>query len=41
MIEGLLAAMDELGRKPVCASSCCSGNGRHFQAGADLNGSAR
>ncbi len=36
VIEGLLAAMDELGAKPGLRVLVLKGNGRHFQAGADL-----
>ena len=36
MIEGLLAAMDELATKPQLRVVVLKGNGRHFQAGADL-----
>jgi methylglutaconyl-CoA hydratase len=36
MIAGLLAAMDDLGSKPGLRVVLLSGNGRHFQAGADL-----
>jgi methylglutaconyl-CoA hydratase len=36
MIEGLLAAMDELGGRPGLRAVLLDGNGRHFQAGADL-----
>jgi len=36
MIEGLLAAMDELVAKPGLRVVVLEGNGRHFQAGADL-----
>jgi methylglutaconyl-CoA hydratase len=36
MIDGLLAAMDELGSKPKLRLVLFKGNGRHFQAGADL-----
>ncbi len=36
LIQGLLAAMDELGRKPRLRVVVLKGNGRHFQAGADL-----
>ena len=36
MIDGLLSAMDELGGKPGLRVVLLSGNGRHFQAGADL-----
>jgi methylglutaconyl-CoA hydratase len=35
LIQGLLAAMDELGRKPLRVV-VLKGKGRHFQAGADL-----
>jgi methylglutaconyl-CoA hydratase len=36
VIEGLLAAMDELGAKPGLRVVVLQGSGRHFQAGADL-----
>lgn len=36
MIDGLLAAMDELGTKPQLRLVVLKGAGRHFQAGADL-----
>jgi methylglutaconyl-CoA hydratase len=36
LIHGLLAAMDELGRKPQLRVVVLKGNGKHFQAGADL-----
>jgi len=36
MIAGLLAAMDDLGKRPALRVVLLSGNGRHFQAGADL-----
>jgi methylglutaconyl-CoA hydratase len=36
LIGGVLAAMDELGRKPTLRVVVLKGNGRHFQAGADL-----
>jgi methylglutaconyl-CoA hydratase len=36
LINGLLAAMDELSRKPLLRVVVLKGNGRHFQAGADL-----
>ncbi len=36
LIEGLLTAMDELGGKPQLRVVVLRGNGRHFQAGADL-----
>jgi methylglutaconyl-CoA hydratase len=36
LIHGLLAAMDELGRQPLLRVVVLMGNGRHFQAGADL-----
>src|ERR1700731_2977785 len=35
LIDGVLAAMDELGKKPVRVV-VLKGNGKHFQAGADL-----
>jgi methylglutaconyl-CoA hydratase len=36
LIGGVLAAMDELGRQPNLRVVVLKGNGRHFQAGADL-----
>jgi methylglutaconyl-CoA hydratase len=36
LIQGVLAAMDELGKKPNLRVVVLKGNGRHFQAGADL-----
>jgi methylglutaconyl-CoA hydratase len=36
LIQGLLAAMDELGKKRELRVVVLKGNGRHFQAGADL-----
>jgi methylglutaconyl-CoA hydratase len=36
MIEGLLAAMDDLGGRDGLRAVLLTGNGRHFQAGADL-----
>jgi methylglutaconyl-CoA hydratase len=36
MIHGLLAAMDGLGARPDVRVVLLKGNGRHFQAGADL-----
>jgi methylglutaconyl-CoA hydratase len=36
LIQGLLAAMDELASKPQLRVVVLRGNGRHFQAGADL-----
>jgi methylglutaconyl-CoA hydratase len=36
LIGGVLAAMDELGRKPNLRMVVLKGNGKHFQAGADL-----
>src|SRR5256885_13498944 len=36
LINGVLAAMDELGRKPSLRVVVLKGNGKHFQAGADL-----
>ena len=36
MIEGLLSAMDELAAKPGVRVVVLQGNGKHFQAGADL-----
>jgi methylglutaconyl-CoA hydratase len=44
LIHGLHAAMDALGREPRLRAVVLRGNGRHFQAGADLawiNGVAR
>ncbi len=35
-IEGLLKAMDDLGTKPGLRAILLRGNGKHFQAGADL-----
>jgi len=37
LIGGVLAAIDELGRKPGLRVVVLNGNGKHFQAGADLN----
>ncbi|MGH6716771.1 MAG: enoyl-CoA hydratase-related protein [Bradyrhizobium sp.] len=37
LLDGVLAAMDELGRKPQLRVVVLKGNGKHFQAGADLN----
>ncbi len=37
MVEGLHAAMDALGAETGLRAVLISGNGRHFQAGADLN----
>jgi len=37
LIGGVLAAMDELSRKPKLRVVVLNGNGKHFQAGADLN----
>ena len=36
LINGVLAAMDELGKKPHLRVVVLKGNGKHFQAGADL-----
>jgi methylglutaconyl-CoA hydratase len=36
LIDGVLAAMDELGGKPDLRIVVLRGNGKHFQAGADL-----
>ena len=36
LIDGMLSAMDELGRKPLLRVVVLKGNGKHFQAGADL-----
>jgi methylglutaconyl-CoA hydratase len=36
LIQGVLAAMDELGKKPSLRVVVLKGHGRHFQAGADL-----
>jgi len=36
LIQGLLATMDELGRRRELRVVVLKGNGRHFQAGADL-----
>jgi methylglutaconyl-CoA hydratase len=36
MIDGLLAAMDHLGRQPGLRAVLLRGAGKHFQAGADL-----
>jgi methylglutaconyl-CoA hydratase len=36
LIGGVLAAMDDLGRKPGLRLVVLKGNGKHFQAGADL-----
>ena len=36
LINGVLAAMDDLGKKPHLRLVVLKGNGRHFQAGADL-----
>lgn len=36
LIAGVLAAVDELGRKPNLRVVVLRGNGKHFQAGADL-----
>jgi methylglutaconyl-CoA hydratase len=36
LIQGVLSAMDELAKKPLLRVLMLRGNGRHFQAGADL-----
>jgi len=36
LIDGVLAAMDDLGSKPQLRVVVLKGNGKHFQAGADL-----
>jgi methylglutaconyl-CoA hydratase len=36
LINGVLAAMDELGKQPLLRVAVLKGNGKHFQAGADL-----
>ena len=36
MIDGLLAALDALGKAPGLRAVVLKGNGKHFQAGADL-----
>jgi methylglutaconyl-CoA hydratase len=36
LIHGLLSAMDELGKQPHLRVVALKGNGKHFQAGADL-----
>jgi methylglutaconyl-CoA hydratase len=36
LIKGVLSAMDELGDKPSLRVVVLKGNGKHFQAGADL-----
>ena len=36
LIQGLLDAMDELGAHPELRALLLRGNGKHFQAGADL-----
>src|SRR6201987_6011273 len=36
LIHGVLGAMDELGTKPSLRVVVLKGNGKHFQAGADL-----
>ena len=36
LIDGVLSAMDELGQKPLLRVVVLKGNGKHFQAGADL-----
>jgi enoyl-CoA hydratase/carnithine racemase len=36
LIGGVLAAMDDLGSKPNLRLVVLKGNGKHFQAGADL-----
>jgi methylglutaconyl-CoA hydratase len=37
LIHGVLSAMEELGKKPSLRVLMLRGNGRHFQAGADLS----
>jgi methylglutaconyl-CoA hydratase len=36
LIQGVLSAIDELGKKPQLRVVVLKGNGKHFQAGADL-----
>jgi methylglutaconyl-CoA hydratase len=36
LIHGVLAAIDDLGKKPLLRVVVLKGNGKHFQAGADL-----
>src|ERR1700681_3950636 len=36
LINGVLAAMGELGKRPQLRIVVLKGNGKHFQAGADL-----
>ena len=36
LIQGMLSAMGELGKKPQLRVVVLKGNGKHFQAGADL-----
>jgi methylglutaconyl-CoA hydratase len=36
LIDGVLSAIDELSKKPLLRVVVLKGNGRHFQAGADL-----
>ena len=36
LINGVLSAMEELGKKPSLRVLVLKGNGKHFQAGADL-----
>jgi methylglutaconyl-CoA hydratase len=36
LIDGVLSAMDELGRQPLLRVVVLKGKGKHFQAGADL-----
>jgi methylglutaconyl-CoA hydratase len=36
LIQGVLSAIDELGNKPLLRVVVLKGNGKHFQAGADL-----
>jgi methylglutaconyl-CoA hydratase len=36
LINGVLSAMDELGKQPRLRVVVLKGNGKHFQAGADL-----
>ena len=37
LIDGVLSAIDELSKNPLLRVVVLKGNGRHFQAGADLN----
>src|SRR5260370_5155731 len=36
LIQGVLAALDELSTKPLLRAAILKGNRKHFQAGADL-----